>query len=155
MRTLGNVIWFICGGIWAGLGWWIAGIICYIGVITIPFGIACFRIAQFAFFPFGKELVDARLLGEKVSAMSTLGNVLWFVLCGWWVAAVEVICGLACLVSCIFVLPVLLGAPAWAIAHFKLASVALFPLGKRIVTVEEAQHLRKMAAERKFSHLAR
>jgi hypothetical protein len=66
MAALGNLIWFIfCGGLWMGLGWILAGCILYVTIIGIPFGQACFRIASFAFFPFGKELVDARALGES------------------------------------------------------------------------------------------
>jgi uncharacterized membrane protein YccF (DUF307 family) len=134
MALLGNLIWFIfLGGFLLGLGWLVAGAILCLTVVGIPFGVACFRIASFAFFPFGKELVDARALGEGRIAGTGLANVLWFVLAGVWLAIGHLIAAAASLVSCFLILPIFLGAPAWAMAHFNLAKVSLAPLGMRIV----------------------
>ena len=134
MATFGNIIWFIfCGGLWMGLGWLLAGCILYITIIGIPFGQACFRIASYAFFPFGKELVDAEAVGEKRIFGTTLANILWFVLAGLWLAIGHVIAAATCFVSCLAIFPIFLGAPAWGIAHLNLAGVSLAPLGKRII----------------------
>jgi uncharacterized membrane protein YccF (DUF307 family) len=134
MAMLGNLIWFVfLGGFALGLGWLLAGAILCITVVGIPFGLACFRISSFAFFPFGKDLVDARSLGESRIAGTAIANILWFVLAGLWLAIGHLVAAVACLVSCLLILPIFLGAPAWAMAHFNLAKVSLAPLGMRIV----------------------
>jgi uncharacterized membrane protein YccF (DUF307 family) len=134
MALLGNLIWFIfLGGFLLGLGWLLAGCVLCLTVIGIPFGLACFRIASFAFFPFGKDLVDARAVGEVRIVGTALANILWFVLAGVWLAIGHLMAALACLASCLLIVPFFLGAPAWAIAHFNLAKVSLAPLGMRIV----------------------
>ena len=134
LSLLGNIIWFVfLGGFLMGVGWLLAGCILCLTIVGIPFGMACFRIASFAFFPFGKELVDVRALGESRIAGTTLANIVWFVLAGLWLAIGHVVSAIACLASCLLILPLLLGAPAWALAHLNLARVALAPLGKRIV----------------------
>jgi uncharacterized membrane protein YccF (DUF307 family) len=134
MALLGNLIWFVfLGGFFMGLGWLLAGCILCATIVGIPFGMACFRIASFAFLPFGKDLVDVRYLGESRIAGTTIANILWFVLAGLWLAIGHVLSAIACLASCVLILPLLLGAPAWALAHLNLARVALAPLGKRIV----------------------
>jgi uncharacterized membrane protein YccF (DUF307 family) len=111
----------------------LAGCILCLTLVGVPFGMACFRFARFAFFPFGKELVDVRALGESRIAGTTIANILWFVLAGVWLAIGDLLSAIACLASCLLVLPLLLGAPAWAFTHFNLARVALAPPGKRIV----------------------
>ena len=116
-----------------GLGWLLAGCLLYVTIIGIPFAHACFRIASFAFFPFGKELVDAQDLGEAPIPGTGVANVLWFLLAGVWLAIGHLTAAVACLASCLLVVPIFLGAPAWALAHVNLAKVSLAPLGKRIV----------------------
>jgi uncharacterized membrane protein YccF (DUF307 family) len=134
MAMLGNLIWFIfLGGFLLGLGWLLAGVILCITVVGFPFGMACFRISSFAFFPFGKELVDARSLGEDRIAGTSIANILWFILAGWWLAIGHLVAAVVSLASCLLILPIFLGAPAWALAHFNLAKVSLAPLGMRIV----------------------
>jgi uncharacterized membrane protein YccF (DUF307 family) len=134
MAALGNLIWFLfLGGFFLGVAWLIAGLILCITIVGIPFGQACFRISSFAFFPFGKELVDARALGETRIAGTTFANVLWFVVAGVWLAIGHLVAAAASLASCLLILPIFLGAPAWALAHFNLAKVSLAPLGMRIV----------------------
>ena len=82
MRLILNVIWFVLCGLWMALGYLLAALICFILIITIPFGIASLRIGRFALWPFGKTVVERRDAG----AASVIGNVLWILLCGWWLA---------------------------------------------------------------------
>ena len=134
MAVIGNLIWFfLLGGFFLGAGWLVAGVLLCLTVVGIPFGQACFRISSFAFFPFGKELVDARSVGEGRIAGTSIANLLWFLLAGVWLALGHLAASLACLASCLLVVPIFLGAPAWAVAHFNLAKVSLAPLGMRIV----------------------
>ena len=152
MAALGNLVWFVfCGGVLLGLGWTVLGLLLCVTIIGIPFGKACFRIASFAFFPFGKELIDERLLGESRTAGTTVANILWFLLAGVWLAISHVLAAIACIASCVLIVPLLLGAPAWAMAHLNLAGAALAPLGKRIVSKEEAVALRQAAITRRVA----
>lgn len=140
MSTLGNFIWFIfCGGLWSAIAWYICGAFMFCTVIGIPFSAACFRIAKFAAFPFGKHLVDARMMGEKRIPGTALANFLWIIFAGLGLALTHVLCAITCLFSCILIVPIFLGAPAWAKAHLNLASVSFAPLGKRVVSTMEYQ----------------
>lgn len=121
MRTILNIIWLVLCGFWMALGYVVAGIICCVLVITIPFGIASFRMANYAFWPFGRTLADRRDAG----AASVIGNIIWIVVAGWWLAIGHLVTGLA---LCITIIGIPLG-----IANFKLIPVSLVPLGKEIV----------------------
>ncbi|WDP89089.1 MAG: YccF domain-containing protein [Desulfobacter sp.] len=126
MAFLLNILWFVLGGGWAaGLLWLLTGCLLMITVVGIPFGWAAFRIAGFAAFPFGKELVDARELGEERLAGTGLANILWIVLAGIWLAISHVLAGVSLCVT-------IIGIP-FGFAHFRLASVCFAPLGKRTV----------------------
>jgi len=126
MAFLLNIIWFVLGGGWAaGLMWILTGCLLMITVVGIPFGWAAFRIAGFAAFPFGKELVDARDMGEERMAGTTLANVLWVVLAGIWLAISHVLAGISLCVT-------IIGIP-FGFAHFRLAGVCFAPLGKRTI----------------------
>ena len=129
MRFIGNVFWFILGGALMGLGWWLAGLIAFLSIICIPWGKACFIIGQFAFFPFGKEAVSRRYINDKddigTGMLGTIGNVLWFIFAGVWLAIGHVISALICFVT-------IIGIP-FGIQHLKLAALALAPIGKTIV----------------------
>ena len=129
MRFIGNVFWFILGGALMGLGWWLAGLIAYLSIICIPWGKACFIIGQFAFFPFGKEAVSRRYINDKddigTGMLGTIGNVVWFIFAGVWLAIGHVISALVCFVT-------IIGIP-FGIQHLKLASLALAPIGKTII----------------------
>jgi uncharacterized membrane protein YccF (DUF307 family) len=150
MALLGNLIWFLLlGGFWLWLGWVFAGCVMYVTIIGIPFGVACFRIARVAAFPFGKEVVEAELVGETRVPGTTLANVLWFLLAGVWLALAHLASALLCLLSCLLIVPIFLGAPAWAIANVRLATVALAPLGKRVVSQGEATAARIARAHRR------
>ncbi|HEX8855306.1 MAG TPA: YccF domain-containing protein [Thermoleophilaceae bacterium] len=127
MRLLLNIIWFVLAGLWLAIGYAIAALICFILIITIPFGIAALRIGVFALWPFGKTVIKRADAG----AGSAIGNVIWFVLCGWWLALGHVITGvLLCLT--------LIGIPL-GLANFKLIPVSLLPFGRDIVSIDEAR----------------
>ncbi|MGW1677650.1 YccF domain-containing protein [Saccharopolyspora sp. NPDC002376] len=126
MRLLLNVIWLVFGGLWMALGYVLAGILLTITIIGIPFAIASFRMANFALWPFGRRLVDEPTSG----AMAGIGNILWLVLAGWWLALGHIVTGIA---QCVTIIGIPLG-----IANFKLIPVSLMPLGKRIVDADDA-----------------
>jgi uncharacterized membrane protein YccF (DUF307 family) len=125
MRTLLNVLWFVLSGLWLAIGYVLAGIVLCILIITIPFGIACFRLAAFVLWPFGRAVVRK----PDAGAPSTIANVLWFVLVGLWMALAHVVLGI---VLCLTIIGIPLG-----LGNFKLAGVALAPLGKEIVSTRD------------------
>ena len=147
MAAIGNIIWFLLmGGLFGALAWLFFGVVLCATIIGVPAGIAAFRLAGFVAFPFGKELVDARMLGEKRIPGTALANLLWILLAGLWLAISHCMAGLACFVSCILILPILFGAPAWGMAHFNIAAAALAPLGKRAVPKAIATEARRRHA---------
>lgn len=121
MRLILNLIWLVLCGFWMAAGYAVAGVLLAITIIGIPFSIASFRMANFALWPFGRELIDAPGAG----AMSFIGNVLWVVLAGWWLAIGHILSGVA---MCVTIIGIPLG-----VASFKLVPVSLVPLGKEIV----------------------
>ncbi|TFD76103.1 YccF domain-containing protein [Cryobacterium sp. Sr8] len=121
MKTILNVIWLLLSGIWLFLGYMLAALIMFALIITIPWGIAAARIGVYALWPFGKTVVDKRSAGVG----SLLGNVVWVVLAGWWIALGHLVSGIALCIT-------IIGIP-FGIANFKLIPVALMPLGKQIV----------------------
>jgi uncharacterized membrane protein YccF (DUF307 family) len=126
MALLGNLLWFFFGGgLLACIGWTVAGVLFAVTIIGLPFAVAAFRIAGFAAFPFGKELVDVRTLGEERLVGTTLANVLWVALFGLWLALAHLLAGVCCCLT-------IIGIP-FGLAHFKLAEVSLAPLGKKPV----------------------
>jgi uncharacterized membrane protein YccF (DUF307 family) len=126
MRFLLNVIWLILAGFWLAIGYAVAALVCFILIITIPFGVAALRIGLFALWPFGRTVVRR----PDAGAGSAIGNVIWFILCGWWLALAHVITGIALCIT-------LIGIPL-GLANFKLIPVSLTPFGRDIVSVEEA-----------------
>lgn len=88
-----NLLWFICGGVFLGLFWSLAGILCFVSIIGIPFGFACFRIAGFAFLPFGKDLIPTEMMGGKRILGTGLMNFIWCVFFGWWLAILAAVAG--------------------------------------------------------------
>ena len=134
MRLILNVIWLVLAGFWMALGYALAAVIMFILIITIPFGVAALRIGVFALWPFGKTVIRRGDAG----AGSTIGNVIWFVLAGWWLILLHVITGVA---LCLTIIGIPLG-----LANFKLIPVTLTPFGRDIVTIEEAE-LRGLAPE--------
>jgi uncharacterized membrane protein YccF (DUF307 family) len=125
MRFLLNVIWFVFGGLWIAIGYVIAAVICFILIITIPFGIAALRIAMFALWPFGRTVVRR----SDAGVASGIGNVIWFLLCGWWLTLLHLITGIA---QCLTIIGIPLG-----LANFKLIPISLMPLGREIVPIDQ------------------
>lgn len=122
MKTLLNIIWLVLCGFWLFLGYALAGVICCILIITIPWGIASFRIANYVLWPFGRQVVQRPTAG----AFSFLGNVIWFIFAGLWLAIGHVVSGVAMAIT-------IIGIPL-AIADFKMIPISLAPLGKEIVS---------------------
>ncbi|MFJ9694877.1 YccF domain-containing protein [Kitasatospora sp. NPDC101183] len=121
-----NVIWLVFCGIWMALAYVLAGIICCVLIITIPFGIASFRIAGFILWPFGRTTVERRDAG----AASCVGNVIWLVFAGWWLALGHLLTSIPLFLS-------IVGIPfGWA--NLKMIPVSLMPLGREIVSTDQA-----------------
>jgi uncharacterized membrane protein YccF (DUF307 family) len=125
MRLVLNVIWLVLSGFWMAVAYVVAGIICCILIITIPFGIASFRVASFALWPFGRHLEAKRDAGVG----SLIGNIIWIIFAGWWLALGHIVTGILLAIT-------IIGIPL-AIANFKLIPVSLVPLGKEIVPNED------------------
>ncbi|WP_401000774.1 YccF domain-containing protein [Agromyces sp. GXQ0307] len=121
MNTILNVVWLILAGIWLWIGYMLAGLLMCILIVTIPWGIASFRIANYSLWPFGREVVSKPTSG----AWSFIGNVIWVLLAGWWLALEHLVTGI---IMCLTIIGIPLG-----IANFKLIPVSLAPLGKEIV----------------------
>ncbi|MDI5965024.1 YccF domain-containing protein [Streptantibioticus silvisoli] len=124
MKTILNVIWLVLCGLWMALGYLVAGLIMCLLIVTIPFGIAAFRIAGFALWPFGRTTVERRDAGGA----SLIGNVIWLVLAGFWLAIGHALTGVA---LCVTIVGIPLG-----IANFKLIPLSLMPLGREIVPTD-------------------
>ena len=127
MRVLLNVIWFVFAGLWMAIGYALAALIMFILIITIPFGVAALRIGIFALWPFGKTVVRRADAG----AGSAIGNVLWFLLAGWWLILLHLVTGV---LLCLTIIGIPLG-----LANFKLIPVTFRPFGGDIVSIEEAE----------------
>jgi uncharacterized membrane protein YccF (DUF307 family) len=151
MRMLFNLLWFVLGGLMMGLGWWLAGLVAMITIVGIPWARACFVIGQFAFFPFGKEAVNrADLSGRHdigTSGLGFIGNVIWFIFAGIWLAIGHVMSAIACFIT-------IIGIP-FGIQHLKLAGIALAPIGKTIVSTDVADASRRYNAEAAVSRMRR
>ena len=126
LKAILNILWLVLEGLWMAIGYVLAGIVCFILIITIPFGIAAFRIAGYVLWPFGRTVERRATAGIG----SAIGNVLWIILFGWWLALGHLIAGVA---LCLTIIGIPLG-----IASFKIIPVTLVPLGTRIVPVRQA-----------------
>jgi uncharacterized membrane protein YccF (DUF307 family) len=129
MRVLLNIIWFVLAGLWIAIGYTLAALICFILIITIPFGVASLRIAIFALWPFGKTVIKRADAGLG----SGIGNIIWFVLCGWWLALAHLVSGV---LLCLTIIGIPLG-----LANFKLIPISLWPMGREIVSADQARAL--------------
>jgi uncharacterized membrane protein YccF (DUF307 family) len=125
MSLIGNIFWFILGGFVMGLAWWFAALLAAITIVGIPWAIAAFRIGNFSFWPFGRELVE-RPSGAAGATFSLLGNLIWALLIGWWLALGHLVSALLCAIT-------IIGIP-FALQHVKLAGLSIFPYGKEIVS---------------------
>ncbi len=130
-----NAVWFVLGGFFSGLAWILAGAIMAITIIGIPWARSCFMLARYSFWPFGYDIISREDLRGRADigtgALGTIGNVIWFVLAGWWLAVMHIVAAAGLAVT-------IIGIPfAWA--HVKLALASLFPVGKTVVRVDELQ----------------
>jgi uncharacterized membrane protein YccF (DUF307 family) len=129
-----NLLWIVCGGFYMAVGWIVAAVIMAITIIGLPWARAAFNIASYALLPFGRKAVSrADHLGTHdigTGPFGLLGNIIWLVLAGWWLA-------LGHLVTAVLLAITIIGIPfAWA--HLKLAGIALWPIGKMIVDADDA-----------------
>jgi uncharacterized membrane protein YccF (DUF307 family) len=125
MRVLLNVLWLIFGGgLVLATGYAVAAIICFLLVVTIPFGVASMRLAVYSLWPFGRTLVARPGLGVG----SGIGNVLWMLLAGWWLALSHIVAGVTLCLT-------IIGIP-FGVANFKLVPAAFWPLGREVVEID-------------------
>jgi uncharacterized membrane protein YccF (DUF307 family) len=129
MKTLGNLIWLVCGGLAMALAWWLAGLVAFVSIVGIPWGRACFVIGNLCLLPFGREVADRQVVTGRADVgtgpLGMIGNVLWFVFAGLWLAIGHLISAVLCFVT-------IIGIP-FGLQHMKLAEIALAPIGKTIV----------------------
>lgn len=149
LRIVGNVLWFLPGGLVGGLVWCIAGLVCAITIIGIPWSRACFRIGLYTFFPFGKDVISQTdLTGAPTGfkgALQFIGNLIWFFVFGLILLVIHVTLAVAYFFT-------ILGIP-FGYAHIKLAAASVFPLGKRVVDIEVANLARAENAKAKVQKL--
>ncbi|ETW26046.1 YccF domain-containing protein [Mycobacterium gastri] len=134
MRLILNVIWLVFGGLWLAIGYLVAALVCFLLIVTIPFGFAALRIASYALWPFGRTIVDKPSAGTG----ALLGNVIWVLLFGIWLAIGHV-------VSAVAMAATIIGIPL-ALANLKLIPVSLVPLGKEIVPVGAPARIERVTA---------
>ena len=131
ISALLNILWVVLGGFVMALGWWLAGLLCALTIIGLPWARSCFVIGRFLLWPFGQEAVNRRDLSGRgdlgTGALGLLGNVLWFLVAGWWLAIGHLSSALACFIT-------IVGIP-FGIQHIKLAVIALAPVGMTVVPV--------------------
>jgi uncharacterized membrane protein YccF (DUF307 family) len=125
VRTILNIIWLILSGFWLAVGYTLAGVLMCILIITIPFGIQSFKLARFALWPFGRTVVKK----ESAGAGSVIGNIIWIVLAGWWLAIAHVVTAVALAIT-------IIGIPM-AIANIKLIPISLWPFGREIIETSD------------------
>ncbi|MFY1695333.1 YccF domain-containing protein [Solwaraspora sp. WMMD791] len=126
MRVILNLLWlFFGGGIVLGVAYGLAALICFVLVVTIPFGVASLRLAYYSLWPFGRTLVAKPGAGIG----SGLANILWVLLAGWWLALTHIVTGITLCLT-------IIGIP-FGIANFKLVPAAFWPLGREVVDVED------------------
>ena len=128
-RTLLNLLWVVLGGLPMALGWWLVAVLCAVTVVGLPWARSCWVIGRFSLWPFGTEAINRRDLKGRADLgtgpVGILGNVIWFVVAGWWLALGHLSSALACFVS-------IVGIP-FGIQHIKLALIALAPVGMTVV----------------------
>lgn len=131
MRLLGNLIWFVCGGLVMGLGWFLLGLLMFVSILGIPWGRACFMLGGFCLWPFGREIVSRKALTGQddigTGALGVLGNVVWFLCGGVWLAIGHLASALLCFIT-------IIGIP-FGLQHLKLVGATLAPIGKTVVEV--------------------
>ena len=128
-RTLLNLLWVVLGGLPMALGWWLVAVLCAVTVVGLPWARSCWVIGRFSLWPFSTEAINRRDLKGRADLgtgpVGILGNVIWFVVAGWWLALGHLSSALACFVS-------IVGIP-FGIQHIKLALIALAPVGMTVI----------------------
>lgn len=147
MRTVLNILNFVLGGFFTTLGWLLATAVSVILIFTLPLTRSCWEITKLSLLPFGNEAVhvDDLYPDRKNALLSTGGtllNIVWFLLFGWWLCLSHIAAGI---VQCVTIIGIPVG-----IANFKIAAIALWPVGRRVVPVEVAQQMRIANASRRF-----
>ena len=126
MRVIGNILWLLLAGFWLALGYVLAGLLAFVLIVTIPFGIASFRLASFVIWPFGRTTTWRRTAGF----WSVIGNVVWLIFFGWALALMHLVAGLLLMIT-------IIGIP-FGIACWKMVPLSLMPLGREIVPISSA-----------------
>lgn len=143
MRAIGNLIWFLLNGIILGLAWWLVGFVAFVTIVGIPWGRSCFVIGKFMFFPFGKEAISRKELKNEgdigTGSLGMLGNIIWFIFAGLWLALIHLVWGLLNFIT-------IIGIP-FGIQHLKFAGIAIAPVGKVVVSKEVAAAAREANAK--------
>lgn len=138
MALIGNIIWFVLGGVWMGLAWWAVAIVMALSIVGLPWARSAFVIGSFCFMPFGRDAIDRQeLTGRRdlgTGTLGFLGNVVWFLVAGWWLALGHIAAAIANAVT-------IIGIP-FAVQHVKLALCALAPVGKTVVSKDVAARAR-------------
>ena len=142
MALILNVVWVLCGGLVAAICWLLAAVLMAITIVGLPWARACFNLASYSLWPFGREAIGRDVLTGRrdigTGPLGLIGNIVWFVLAGWILALVHLA---AAVVNALTII----GIP-FAFAHLKLAAIALFPIGQTVVAKEVAQEARRRAA---------
>lgn len=147
MRTVLNILNFVLGGFFTTLAWLLATLVSVVLIITLPLTRSCWEITKLSLLPYGNEAVHVDELspGQSSAIMNTGGtllNILWFLLFGWWLCVMHIVSGIA---QCLTIIGIPVG-----IANFKIAGIALWPVGRRVVSVETARAAREANARRRF-----
>lgn len=133
MTLLLNILWFILGGFLSGLGWLLAGVIMAVTIVGLPWARSCFMLASFSFWPFGRDVVRRdEFRGREdlgTGALGAIGNVIWFIFCGWWLAIWHISAAVTLGIT-------IIGIP-FALQHVKLAMASLFPVGRSVVSYDD------------------
>jgi uncharacterized membrane protein YccF (DUF307 family) len=151
MLTILNILWFILGGFLAGLGWWLAGILCAITIVGLPWARACFMLGNFTFWPFGRDVISRKDLTGRddlgTGAFGTIGNIIWLIFVGWWLALGHILLAISLGLT-------IIGIP-FAIQHLKLAYASLFPIGQTVVDADVVTEARRNQAAAEVQELRR
>lgn len=147
MRTVLNILNFVLGGFATTLGWLLATMISALLIITLPLTRSCWEITKLSLIPWGNEAIHIDELEPQnknslLNAGGTLLNIVWFVLFGWWLCIMHITAGIA---QCLTIIGIPVG-----VANFKIAAIALWPVGRRVVSVETARAAREANARRRF-----
>ena len=142
MRTVLNILNFILGGVFTTLSWLFATLVSIVLIFTLPLTRSCWEITKLSLLPFGNEVLRPDSKSHVLNAGGTFLNVFWLVFFGWWLCLMHISAGI---LQCLTIIGIPVG-----IANFKIAAIALWPVGRRVVSVEEAQAAREANARRRY-----